>query len=178
MYDAANGLRYVAWKDTGEKIFESLDWSERAYAEYNTMNIYGISADLYTDGSILAWVGINPPDGEIIYTTYLLKEEDGYSIDKATNLGMEISYNKGLYCAYDTKQLYLNHTLVDYHTLLFNSKESYYVLENDDGTFTVYLPDQTEHFTTTENLIHSFSPDLFMAEIDNDGTVLYKLIKK
>lgn len=177
MYDVDHGLRYVAWKNTGEKIFESLDWSERAYAEYNTMNIYGISADLYTDGSILAWVGINPPDGEIIFTTYLLKEEDGYSIDKATNLGVEISYNKGLYYCYNTKQLYLNHTLVDYHTLLFNSEESYYILENNDGAFTVYRSDQTEHFTTTEKLIYSFSPSLFMAEIDNDGTGLYKLIK-
>lgn len=168
--------RYVVWKDTGEVIYTMLDWDTRIKEIYGDAAVYGLAGDAYTDGSVIAMISVIA-NGEYLETGFLLRKEDGYSVDKAIHIGPAIVYYKGLYYAYDTNQVYLNHTLVDCHNMLFNDEEGYYVLENADGTFTVYRPDQTAHFTTSDNIIYSFSPSCFLAESTENGITSYKLLQ-
>ena len=175
MYSMEEGQRYVVWQDTGERIFSMLDWDSRVRELYGAASVYGISADVYSDGSVLAWVAATSAEG-YHESTFLLRESDGYSVEKAINLGVVISYRNGLYYSYDTKQIYLNHQLIDCHNIIFTPDNTYYVLKNSDGTFTLYDSSHTACQTSADEITSSFGFGHFITQKNIDGTVYYQLI--
>ena len=179
MMDPFWAERYLIWNDTKEVICTMCDWYDMVIKTYGeTGQVYGLAGDLYSDGSVLAWVGATYNGGDYKGTTFLLTPEDNYSIDKAINLGSEIFYKNGIYYSYDTQEIYLNRTFIPCHRLLTYADTTYYVLENTDGSYTVYDSDHTAYFTTNENLVDALSPQHFISVSESNGTTYYQLIQK